>query len=165
MPRRMFWDEPIDFAALAVARSKKGWRPTPAQKAKWAKQRAAKKRKARQEAARRIKADRKLARAIEFGRPTPRAGETFLATFQPGCWYGVGDLIEASGLKRGTVHGLAAKFVKKGILARTKNPAFDGLGYRKPGTFEPQWLYGLNPQMQNDVADHEQRGKEPEQGE
>lgn len=143
MPRRLFWDEPIDFAALAIARSKKGWRPTPAQKAKWAKQRAAKKRKARAEASKRIEAERKLARAIEHGKPNPRAGETLLATFQPGCWYGTGDLIAASGLKPGTVKALALKFWRKGTLRRTKNPAFDGPGYRKPGTFEPQWLYGL----------------------
>jgi hypothetical protein len=151
------WFEPIDFAALAVERSKKGWRPTPEQKAKWAKQRAAKKRKARAAASERLKAERKLARAIEFGQATQGAGETFLATFQPGCWYGVGDLQAASGLKSGTVKGLAAKFWKRGTLVRTKNPAFE-----RPGWKEPEWLYGLNPQVQNQVANKEQRGRQAE---
>jgi hypothetical protein len=64
-------------------------------------------------------------------------------------------------LKRGTVHGFAAKFHKKGTLQRTKNPAFT-----KPGFMEPEWLYGLpaavvtdlSPQMQHNVGNQEQRG-------
>ena len=151
------WLEPIDFAALAVERSRKGWRPTPEQKAKWAKQRAAKKRKAVAAASERIKAERKLARAIEYGRATHGAGETFLATFQPGHWYGVGDIQAASGLKSGTVKGLANKFWKRGTLTRVKNPAFE-----RPGWKEPEWLYGLNPQVQDEVANQERGGCQAE---
>lgn len=153
MTRRAMWDAPIDFAALAIERSRKGWRPTPAQKAKWAKQREAKKRKASAAAIERLRQERKLAKAIEHGRATPRAGETFLATFEPGCWYGVGDLQAASGLKSGTVKALAIKFWRKGVLARTQNPAFE-----RPGWKEPQWLYGLNPQMQHNVANQGNSG-------
>jgi hypothetical protein len=144
---RARWFEPIDFAALAIERSKKGWRPTPAQKAAWAK-----KRKAARRAKGKAAADR-LAKARPKRQATPGASQTFLATFQPGCWYGLGDLIAASGLKRGTVHGLAARFWKKGTLTRTKNPAFE-----RPGWMEPEWLYQLNPQVQNQVADQEQGG-------
>jgi len=130
------FSDPIDFAALAVERSKKGWRPTPAQKAAWAKKRAAAKRKAVRGAAERLKEARKLARATKHGKPTGGAGAAFLAAFQPGCWYGVGDLQALSGLKRGTVHGLTAKFWKQGELERTKNPAFVRAGFQ-----EPEWLY------------------------
>lgn len=141
--------EPIDFAALAIERSRKGWRPTPAQKAAWAKKRAAAKRKAVREARTRIEEERRAQGKVRPWRATPGAGQTLLATFQPGCWYGVGDLIAASGLKRGTVHGLTAKFWKQGELERTKNPAFVRAGFQ-----EPEWLYRrrLNPQVQHDVG-------------
>lgn len=154
------FSSPIDFAALAVERSKKGWRPTPAQKAKWAKKRAAAKRKAVREARKRIEEERRAEGKVRPWRPTPGAGQTFLATFQPGCWYGLGDLIAASGLKRGTVHGLAYKFWKQGELERTKNPAFE-----RPGFMEPEWLYRrvLNPQVQRDVGDQGERGGDAEE--
>lgn len=130
------FSEPIDFAALAIERSKKGWRPTPEQKAKWAKQKAALKRKAVAAAARRLAENRKAERAAKRGPATHGAGETFLAAFEPGAWYGLGDLQALSGLKKGTVHGLAHKFWKRGELERTKNPAFE-----RPGFMEPEWLY------------------------
>lgn len=145
------FNEPIDFAALAVERSKKGWRPTPAQKAKWEKQR---------KAARRAKGKAGVARmmAERPKRPTtPGASLTFLEAFQPGEWYGLGDLIAKSGLKRGTVHGLAHRFHKNGTLQRTKNPAFE-----RPGWKEPEWLYALNPQMQHNVGDQGDSGDQAE---
>jgi hypothetical protein len=147
--------QPIDFAALAIERSRKGWRPTPAQKAAWAKKRAKAKRKAVAEAAKRLEEERKPERLAQRGAPTHGAGAAFLATFQPGCWYGVGDLIAASGLKRGTVHGLTAKFWKQGELERTKNPAFE-----KPGFMEPEWLYRrcLRAKVHQDVGHQAERG-------
>ncbi|TWA89562.1 hypothetical protein [Bradyrhizobium stylosanthis] len=146
--------QPIDFAALAVERSKKGWRPTPAQKAAWAKKRAAAKRKAVAAAAARLKEERKAARAEKHGAATPGASEKLLEAMRLGRgWYGVGDLEALTGLKRGTVHGLVHKFHKRGDLERTKNPAFVRAGFQ-----EPEWLYRLRPEMQDEVRDQAEGG-------
>src|SRR5262245_16358400 len=59
---RDLYGEPIDFAALAIARSRKGWRPTPAQKRAWAAKREAKRKRERREAGKRFEA-RKRAEA------------------------------------------------------------------------------------------------------
>lgn len=158
------WNErfaaPLDLAALAIERSRKGWRPTPAQKAAWAKKRAAAKRKAVREARKRIEEERRAEGKVRPWRPTPGAGAAFLATFQPGCWYGLGDLIAASGLKRGTVHGLTYKFHKQGELERTKNPAFVRAGFQ-----EPEWLYRrvLNPEVKHQVQDQAASGADAEE--
>jgi hypothetical protein len=146
--RRILDRPPIDWALLAAERSLKGRKATPAhiakQKAGLARAKRAKRRKSKAT----IDA---LAKARPKRQLTHGAKERFLAAFQPGCWYGLGDLIAASGLKRGTVHGYAAKFHKQGILLRVKNPAFE-----RPGFMEPQWLYqrrALNAQVQHDVDD------------
>lgn len=141
--------EPIDFAALAIERSRKGWRPTPAQKAEWKRKREAAKRKAVREAARKLEEARKQERAAKRGAPTSGAGAALLAAMERDAWYGLGDLIALTGLKRGTVHGLVYKFAERGELERTKNPAFE-----RPGFREPEWLYRrLRPQVQDDVSD------------
>lgn len=145
--------QPIDFAALAIERSRKGWRPTPAQKQAWARKKAAAKRKAVAEAAQRLAEARKAERAAKHGAPTSGAGNALLGAMEPGAWYGVGDLIALSGLKRGTVHGLAHKFHKQGELERAKNPAFVRAGFQ-----EPEWLYRLRPQVHQDVANQTEGG-------
>jgi hypothetical protein len=139
MPRRRYaFDEPIDFAALAIARSRKGWRPTPTQKAAWAKKRAAKRKRERAAAGKRFQERRRAERVANPLQRTHGAGERFLAAFQPGCWYGVGDIAAASGVNYSSCKAYVVKFRKLGLVERTKNPAFERWGFR-----EPEWLYRL----------------------
>lgn len=145
--------EPIDFAALAIERSKKGWRPTPAQKATWAKRRAATKRKAVKAAAERLAEARKAAWVAKRGDVVQGAGKRFLGSLEPGHWYALADVVALSGLKVGSCKAYLHKFWKRGELERTKNPAFVRAGFQ-----EPEWLYRLNPQVQHDIRNEGERG-------
>lgn len=131
------WGEPIDFAALAVARSRKGWRPTRAQKEAWAEKRRKKAKKARTEAGKRFAA-RKRAEGAKRRKGDGSALHAFLAAFQPGQWYGVADIANASGCNYSSCKAWCVTQRKAGRIERTKNPAFVRAGF-----LEPEWLYGI----------------------
>ena len=129
------WGEPIDFAALAIERSRKGWRPTRAQKEAWAEKRRKKAKKARTEAGKRFAAKRVKTRTKGDG----SALGAFLAAFQPGRWYGVADIANASGCKYSSCKAWCVTQRKRGLLERTKNPAFAGSNFAG----EPEWLFRI----------------------
>lgn len=136
---------PIDWALLASERTRQH-RHTPAAIEKMRKARKATiKRKRKELAEKRVPrgAIRKIEKVDALG--------TLLAAMDPGEWYGRSDIQNRSGLKRGTVAGTIIKAESKGLITRTKNPAWE-----RPGGVECEFLYSrleLKQQMAHDIDD------------
>jgi hypothetical protein len=63
-----------------------------------------------------------------------------LEAMAPGEWYGLPDLIAATGAPDRSVKAMLHRMLREGVLTRAQNPDFDP---GKPGgsQSEPQWLY------------------------
>lgn len=142
---------PIDWALLAAERSNKGRRHTPKTIAKLKLARA-KHEKARTRHSSKI-GTRKPVRQTRPG--TVNALARLLEAMASGEWFGRSDIQNLSGLKRGTVAGTIIAAERRGLIERTKNPAWE-----RQGGVECEFLYRrvLNQQVANDVGDQGQSG-------
>ena len=73
---------------------------------------------------------------------TPPGGRKaqILEALVPGQWFGVPDVIAATGAPPGSVKALLQVLRKEGRAERVKNPDFDA-GTHAGAQMEPQWLY------------------------
>jgi ribosome modulation factor len=72
--------------------------------------------------------------------PTQGREAQILEAIASGEWFGVPDIIAATGSPAGTVKALVAKMTKEGRLERAQNPDYDA-GKAGGSQTEPQWLY------------------------
>lgn len=142
------WNTPIDWALLAAEQANYRHSPTIIKKiSEQRKQHFQRKRK------------KGLASLVAAARPARQIAKvdavaTLLAAMAPGEWYGRSDMQALSGLKRGTVAGTIIKAERRGLITRTKNPAWE-----RPGGFECEFLYRrLDQQVTHEVDDQGEGG-------
>lgn len=139
---------PIDWALLASERTRQH-RHTPAaiEKIRAARIKTVKQKRREKRIAAELRDPPKPKRVY----PQINAMGVLLASMVPGKWYGRSDMQALSGLKRGTVACTIIRAEKRGLITRTKNPAWE-----RPGGVECEFLYRrleLKQQVANDVDD------------